>query len=358
MAEAKSLLSLIARGYAAGREDAATEALRFILSRSDSARDEFAKFLGHNGEPLPIASFRTQSLVNGAYPDMACFDDDGNHVAFVESKFWASLTRRQPVDYWEALPDLQSATLLFLAPKSRVVDRNEFSLWDTLMQRLRRANHDLSPADGQERDDLVSATSEDGQRRLMLSSWDVVLDRLAEATKEDEHQQACFEVAELRGLARDAIKDDDPVEDANLRTLIADAVTRVRDSGWANTDRLRVGGTEGDNYTRFFRLGGRIAGLRIDYRARKQMGKPLWLWFWENTSDQHSSVGFDEVCDKFRASDYPGLDWLPNDVCIPIDLPAGLGRKAMLDAIVAKLKRVAKTIDPYVPTYHREPPTG
>ena len=39
MAEAKSLLSLIARGYAAGREDAATEALCFILSRSDSARD-------------------------------------------------------------------------------------------------------------------------------------------------------------------------------------------------------------------------------------------------------------------------------------------------------------------------------
>ena len=34
MAEAKSLLSLIARGYAAGREDAATEALCFILSRS------------------------------------------------------------------------------------------------------------------------------------------------------------------------------------------------------------------------------------------------------------------------------------------------------------------------------------
>ena len=98
MAEARSLLSLIARGYAAGREDAATEALCFILSRSDSARDEFAKFVGGNGQPLPIARFRTQELVNGAYPDMACFDDDRNHMAFVESKFWASLTPNQPVD--------------------------------------------------------------------------------------------------------------------------------------------------------------------------------------------------------------------------------------------------------------------
>ena len=357
MAEAKSLLSLIARGYAAGREDAATEGLRFILSRSDSARDEFAKFLGHSGEPLPIASFRTQSLVNGAYPDMACFDDDGNHVAFVESKFWASLTRRQPVDYWEALPDLQSATLLFLAPKSRVVDRNEFSLWDTLLQRLRRANHDLSPADGQERDDLVIATSEDGQRRLMLTSWDVLLERLAEGTKEANDNRACFEVAELRGLSFDAIKDDDPETDAILKQLIAEAVAQVKESGWANTYRLTSSNAEGVHYVKYFRLGGRITGLRIDYRAKKETGTPLWLWFWENTSDQHSSVGFDEVCDNLGASDYPGLEWLPNDLCIPIDLPAGLGRKAMLDAIVAELERVAKTIDPYIPTYHRDPPT-
>ncbi|MDE2903600.1 MAG: hypothetical protein OXP73_11300 [Chloroflexota bacterium] len=358
MAEAKSLLSLIARGYAAGREDAATEALCFILSRSESARDEFAKFLGDDGEPLPVASFRTQQLVNGAFPDMACFDDDSNHVAFVESKFWASLTSRQPVNYWEALPDHRSATLLILAPASRVAGRDEGSLWDMLKQRLRRAHHDLSPVDSQERKDLVAATSEDGQRRLMLTSWDVLLDRLAEATKEDEDHQACFEVAELWGLAHDAIKDDDPVEDANLRKLIADAVARVKESGWANTDGLRTGGTVGGHYARFFRLGGRITGLRIDYKAKKQMDKPLWLWFWDSP-DTRSSVSLDDVRDRLGASAGPGLEWLPNDdVCVPIDLPAGLGRKAMLDAIVAELERVAKTIDPYVPTYHREQTTG
>ncbi len=357
MAEAKSLLSLIARGYAAGREDAATEALRFILSRSDSARDEFAKFLAVNGEPLPIACFRTQQLVNGAFPDMACFDGDGKHLAFVESKFWASLTRNQPVTYWEALPDDRPAVLLFLAPTSRVVDRDEFSLWAILIQRLRGANHDLTLFDGQEREDLVTATSEDGQRRLMLTSWDVLLDRLAEATKKDEDHQACFEVAELRGLAFDAIRDDDTARDVNLRRLIADAVKQVRELGWANTDGLAVGGAPGDHYARFFRLGGRITGLRIDYRAEKQMRQPLWLWFWENTSDQHSSVGFDEVRDKLGTSAKPGLEWLPKDVCIPIDLPAGAGREARLDALVGELKRIAKIIDPHVPTYHREPPT-
>lgn len=355
MAEAKSLLSQIARGYAAGREDAATEALCFILSHSDSAKAALCEFLGYSNDSLPIASFSTQKLVNGAYPDMACFDNDGRRVAFVESKFWASLTRNQPVTYWKTLPDNRSATLLFLAPASRIAHIGEDSLWGELVKRLGNAGYALGSVN--QGKGLVSAKSTDGKHRLLLSSWEVLLDWLTQRTTKDGDHQARFQIAELRGLARDAIKDDHPVEDANLRKLIADAVTRVRESGWANTDGLRVGGTEGDHYARFFRLGGRIAGLRIDYKARKQMGKPLWLWFWENTSDQHSSVGFDEVRDKLGASDEPGLEWLPNDVCIPIDLPADLGRKAMLDAIVAELKRIAKIIDPYVPTYHRDQPT-
>ena len=87
------------------------------------------------------------------------------------------------------------------------------------------------------------------------------------------------------------------------------------------------------------------------------MGKPLWLWFWDSP-DTRSSVGLDEVRDRLGASAEPGLEWLPNDdVCVPIDLPAGLGRKAMLDALVAELERIAKILDPYVPTYHREPTT-
>ncbi len=357
MAEAKSLLSLIARGYAAGREDAATEALCFILSRSDSARDEFAKFLGDDGKPLPIARFSTQQRVNGAYPDMACFDDDGNHVAFVESKFWASLTRRQPVDYWEALPDDRPAALLFLAPASRVARTGDGWLRAELVERLRLAGHDLTPAEWQEREDLVTAMSNDGQRRLMLSSWDALLDRLAERTDKNGDSRARFEVTELRGLACDAIRDDNPVVDANLKQLIAEAVAQVKDSGWANTDGLTVGGSAGDHYVRFFRLGGRTTGLRIDYKAVKQTGKPLWLWFW-HTRDRRNAVGLNEVRDKLGALAEPGLEWLPKDICVPIDLPVGAGREARLDALVAELKRVAKIIDPYVPTYHREPPTG
>ena len=361
MAEAKSLLSLIARGYAAGREDAATEALCFILSRSDSARDEFANFLGDNGKPLPMASFRTQELVNGAYPDMACFDDDGNHVAFVESKFWASLTPNQPVTYWEALPADRPAVLLFLAPAARIARTDRDSLWGELLERLRRDDHGLGPADRREPESLVTAPSKDGHRRLMLTSWDVLLDRLTQRTVQDADFKACFEIAELRGLACDAIKDEDPVDPhANLKRLTADALTHLEESGWANTEGLAIGGAEGVAHVRYLRLGGTAAGLRIDYRAMKEIGKPLWLWFWDDSSIPNLSVSFDEVREKLGELSEPGLEWLSSDtnICLPFELPAGADREATLHAIVAEVERIAKIIRPNGPPVSCDSTTG
>lgn len=352
MAEAKSLLSLIARGYAAGREDAATEALCFILSRSDAARAALCEFLGDNGDPLPIASFSTQFFTAGAYPDMACLDDHRDPVAFVESKFWAALTHRQPVTYWKKLAGDQPAVLLFLAPAVRMARIDNGWLWDELVERLRRAGHDLDTVEWRERDDLVTVSSKDGQRRLMLTSWEALLDRLAQRTVKDADFKACFEIAELRGLAVDAIKNDDPVRDVHLKRLIANAVTQLKESGWASTKGLTSGELEGVYYAKYFLLAGTMTGLRIDYKAVKKMDKPLWLWFWRD-----SSVGLDEVRDKLIAS-AETLKWLPKDVCVPIDLPEGGDCEATLRAIVAKLECIARLIERMGPTEQRDQTTG
>ena len=356
MAEANSLLSLIARGYAAGREDAATEALCFILSRSDSAKAALAEFLGDSHEPLPIASFSTQLLAAGAYPDMACFDEQGARIAFIECKFWAHLTKRQPVHYWRQLPDNRPVALLFLAPASRVV-RSGY-LWDEITERLGNAGHELELGPVDEREHLITASSSDGQRRLLLTSWESLLDRLAQRTVKDADVKACFEIAELRGLARDAIKNDDPVRDENLKRSIDGAVKQLEESGWANTEELTVGGAEGVAWVRYLRLAGAPAGLRIDYKAVKQMGKPLWLGFWSRSKDPRKLVSFDRVREKLGDLSEPGLEWLPEHVCVPIDLPAGADRKATVHAIVAELERIAKIIDPDGPTYRCDSTTG
>ena len=98
-----------------------------------------------------------------------------------------------------------------------------------LVERLRRAGYDLDPAEWQEREDLVTGNvQQTGKRRLMLTSWEALLDRLAQRTEKDGDRQACFELAELRGLANDAIRDDDPCnEKIQLKQLISDADTRA-----------------------------------------------------------------------------------------------------------------------------------
>ncbi len=348
MAEAQSLLSLIARGYAAGREDAATEALCFIVSRSDSARAALAEFLGFDEDPLPIASFRTQFLTDGAFPDMVCLDKCNNRVAFIESKFWATLTHNQPVKYWEELAANRPSVLLFLAPASRVADIDEGSLWGGLVRRLRCADHDLDPVDCQESRSFITAPSKDGQRRLILASWDMLLDRLTQRTVKDADFKACFEIAELRGLAHDTIQNDDPVRDKNLKRSIADAVTRLKESGWVNTDGLTVG-SGSTYYARFFRLAGGIAGLLIDYKDEKQLpDRSLWLRF---GNEENGRLSADDVaCRLGQAGE---SEWERRDqyVYLPIVLPAGADSQAPGDTIVAELERIAKIIDPKGPTY-------
>ena len=357
MTEAKSLLSLIARGYAAGREDAATEALCFIVSRSASARAALSEFLGLHGEPLTIASFRTQFLTDGAYPDMVCLDEHGNRVAFIESKFWAPLTHNQPVTYWKELADDRPGVLLFLAPAARLARTDEESLWDELVKRLRCAGHELDPVDCREPGSLATAPSKDGQRRLMLTSWHMLLDRLTQRTVKDADFKACFEVAELRGLAQEAIKDDDPVRDKNLKQLIADAVKHLKESGWADDKTSGSAELKGVHYVKYFRLGDTNAGLRIDYKTVKQTGKPLWLRL-RHSSDSCKSVDMEDVRARWDALDKPESKWLSRHVHLPIDLPASADCEATLHAIVAEVERIAKIIRPDGPPYRCDSTTG
>ena len=127
MVDEGSLLSFIARRHTVGREDVATDALSFILSRSNSAKRALSDLLGDDRGPLQVAAARPWGAdALGAIPDLACFDEDDNLVALIESKFWASLTHHQPVTYWEGLPDDRPAVLLFLAPDYRI---DSGSLW-------------------------------------------------------------------------------------------------------------------------------------------------------------------------------------------------------------------------------------
>ena len=347
-----SLLNHVVQRSTTGLEDAATNALSFILSRSASAMETLSNFLRNDSGPLPIDAVSPWGAdAHGAVPDLACLDGDGAVVALIESKFWSELTAHQPVTYWERLTDDRPAILLFLAPEYRV---DQGSLWNDLVARLRDAGYELGPVDGSEGTVTVEAMA--GQRRLMLTSWERLLGRMAQKAEEDGDARACFEIAELQGLASAVIAGDRPTRDENLKELITEAVDRVVQSSWANTDGLSTGNAPGYYYARYLRLAGASAGLRIDYEAVKQTpDRPLWLWFYGEPTD---SVSREEVRSILGNRTEPGLESCPRDVCVPIDLPVASDRQTTLEAMVAEIERIAEIIDPHGPTYRESRVTG
>ena len=346
MSDYKSLLSYIVRRYTTSREDAATDALFFILSRSTAAKRVLSEFLSDDNAPLSITKVRPQSMdAYGAIPDLACLDQYDNILALTESKFWASLTPHQPVTYWKSLPADKPAVLLFLAPKSRVDDGH---LWNELIDRLSDAGHELCPPNSDE--SRIVAISKTDSRRLMLTSWQSLLGRIVQRVEHDGDFQAAFEIAELQGLAIDVITKGKPTRDENLKSLIADAVKRLEQSGWANTDGLSTG--EGhDYYQRYHRLAGAAAALRIDYNVVKQMpDKPLWLRFGYYATAPTST---EQVRNILNGMDEQGWNLNGAEISLPITLPADTDHDATLGAIVTQMERIAKIIDPNGPTYQK-----
>lgn len=348
MPDESSLLSFIARRHTNSREDVATSALSFILSHSNSAKQALSDFLSDDGAPLPVAQAKPWGAgAVRAIPDLALFDENCDLVALIESKFWAGLTHHQPVTYWERLPCKRPAVLLFLAPAYRV---EPGGLWDELVRRLKRAGHHLGPAERSE--SLVTAPAKDGRRRLMLTSWDSLLGEMAQRAKNDGDNRASCQIAELQGLATDTTASENPRRDENLKKLIAEAVKRVEQSGWANADGLTVG--QGDEYYgRYLRLAGASAWLGIDYMAVKQMPeKPVWLAFYK---DPKAAVTQETVRSRLGDLAEPGFVWGKDCPCVPIALPDGVDTESTCDAIVAEVERVAKLIDPDGPTYPVSP---
>lgn len=340
-----SLLSYIAVRHTVGLEDVATDALSFILNRSDSAKAAISEFLGDADAPLSIAKAETQSFLvaSGTYPDMALHDSDDNLLAYVESKFWAPLTHNQPVTYWENLPTDKRSVLLFLAPQYRV---DEPYLWDELIRRLRDAGHELGAKD--EGNGRMMAAEVNGNRRLMLASWEHVLGLMAERVGRDGDEQAAYEMSELRGLASAAIEGKRDTSNDEFKLLLAEAVATLRESGWANTEGLTVGQGFGF-YGRYLRLAGVNVWLgTVDEVAKQAPDKQLWLSFYDGASKDR----LNEVREKLgsRAESPPGLlGWMR--LAIPVPFRQDAGWQVSLNDIVSELESIAKLIDADGPTY-------
>ncbi|MDE2770229.1 MAG: hypothetical protein OXI44_03495 [Bacteroidota bacterium] len=348
-----SLLAKISPMFTVRTEDVAVEALGYILAGSQPTRDALSQVLRIGGAEVGrIAEIRTQSTgEDGARPDLAAFNENGSECVLIEAKFGAGLTENQPLTYLQRLSKPKTSALLFVAPHAR-----RESLWAQLERRIKESDLGVSFKNEEKQEQLRSATV--GEKRwLILTNWKYLLGFMADNTSATGDTQTSADIGQLLGLATheettafmplraEELGPDIPRRLMGLNTLIDDATQQLANKGLVSLKGCRVVPQE-TGYNRYIKLAGAGAAFRIDYKKwEKHRDTPLWLIFygWENCKPLEE---IREKLDSFRQCDPPELFNVGNELVMPIYLPLGQERDAVLDKIVGQLEEIARQIDP------------
>lgn len=342
----RPLLANLAGMFVSQTENVAVEALGHILSGSEAARDALSDVLQAGGAEVgKIARIRTQDIgEDGARPDLACVGQDGNVRVLIEAKFWAGLTENQPGGYLarlEAGP--RPSALLFVAPASRLE-----VLWAELCRQLPSGGPAVLSNLHSGADELWSATTGAGPH-LMLISWRSLLGRMeAKASAAaDSHTEA--DIRQLQGLAeqqdeeaflplrQEELGPQIPRRVIDVISLIDDAIAIARENEWASTEGYKTSSYR-QGYGTGLKLGTAKAWFGVDYRDwARCRDTPLWLYLYL-TADSDML----RALDPLRSENPPALIETGSDVKIPIHVPVGKERNAVLEAVVESLRKIAQ----------------
>ena len=177
-----SLLAYLVPRLTSRGEDTATDALAFILNKSEACRGALEGLLSHQDFAIgPLTRFQTQvTHEDGSRPDMVGYDREGTGRLVVESKFWAALLERQASVYFDKLDDTSSGILLFIAPATRVE-----TLWAEIRRQMEADPEPVQLESVEAGDRMRRAVVEGSEKRVILVSWDLLLDHLLAAEPAD-----------------------------------------------------------------------------------------------------------------------------------------------------------------------------
>ena len=181
-----------ASGHAEHSEDAVVDALGHILSQSEAARSALATTLREGGTAVgTVAGVRSQDIDEEERPSLAGLDEEGVVRVLVQPVLWAGLSQGQPNAYFKGLPLDRPAALLFVAPAARLA-----RLWPEL---CRRADEQFTIIGATTPGDLRAATVSGGERRLMLTSWEALLELMERVVSGAGDGDGEASIRQLRG---------------------------------------------------------------------------------------------------------------------------------------------------------------
>lgn len=342
----QSLFGHLAVRFVQSPENLATEALLYILNRSEHARHAFGRYLSQ----LPVdlseeLRFRSQqATTEGEVFDLEGIDTQGQRVLIVESKFWAGLTDNQPRAYLQRLSTQAPGLLLFVAP-----DRRLELLWPELVHRCQAVADAMLPC-GMDKRDLRSIHVS-GQHALALGSWRSLLSYLLTALEAESQFDVAADVKQLQGLCErmdtDAflpLRSDDLTSSTGLRVrqfcqLVEDLTDRLVTAGIASTSRLRAAGTK-DRYGRYMIIAGFGCMLQCNYVYwSTKRATPLWLSV-QAGNWRYSPLAKDRLLSLEVETPTRLLEG-DDALLIPLELPTGVDKTAVLDALESQMREIA-----------------
>jgi len=349
----RTLLAQLAPMFGPQTENLAVEALGHILSGSEAARSALSELLQAGGAGIgPVAQVRTQDAgEDGARPDLVGSDQDGEDRVLIEAKFWAGLTSNQPRGYLKRLGSApQPSALLFVAPAQRLD-----SLWPELCRLAKSASGIALDSDAE---GLQSARIGDGPY-LMLTSWRTLLGRMAAKVSAAADSHTEIDIRQLQGLAeqqdkeaflplrREELGPQLPRRVIDFTGIVEDVVGRVRKTDWVSTEGSKLVGTATSygiwlTFPRAEKVFGELSsyfGISYGHWARHR-DTPLWVWFWDTPAELR------RMLDPLRDVNPPRIIGTGNKLSVPIELPVGKERGAVLDTVVNRLLEIARLITP------------
>ena len=318
-------------------EDAATDALAYILNKSANCMGALNGLLREGGFGIEaIVRVDTQvTYEDGSRPDMTGYDARGVKRLLVESKFWAALLEGQASAYAEQFDHGGPAALLFIAPEVRLP-----TLWAEIRRQIGEWQ-ELEPVEsptGVERAKVVGE-----ELHVILVSWRGILERMDAVAGDDDVKS---DVRQLRALAQ---KQDSaaflPIRSVELSPSIgrrlswyaqlADDVVDARGipEGWLNVRGLRATPRR-YGYGRYFRF----EGVEADFwfgvhhaRWADTADSPLWVG-----TNKRDLVNMDDAGSELNRPVRDG--WLPIYPKLGVEYPE------VLDDVVSQLKAVHKAL--------------
>ena len=337
-----TLLAYLVPRITSRGEDTATDALAFILNKSEACRSALGSLLNDQDFGLgPLTSFDTQvTHEDGSRPDMVGYDGENKKRLILEAKFWADLGDGQASGYFSQLEVSGPAVLMFVAPGTRVE-----TLWAEIRRQMDASENPVQ-VEPVETLDRMRRARVGPDRLLILVSWDLLLERLAAAVSADP--LVASDIQQLRGFVEEQDMDAfQPLQREELspslarrvlgvEQLINDVVDRGDAKDWMSQGKIKY---EEMCFGRYFGLrddnGDLWLGTEFWMWARRA-DTPLWLWI-----DPDSPISAHQLRNLGTPTEVFEED---DGLYVPIHLPVGIEYHRVLDSVEGKLREVAKIV--------------